>query len=64
MVFVENNSIIQRPVSSGNDFFKRKNNIKRTSVKKKDEVTITRNENTRISQTLKIFIKRILLEKV
>ena len=53
MVFVENNCIIQRPVSSGNDFFKRKNNIKHSSVKKKDEVTISRNENTRISQIFK-----------
>ena len=53
MVFVENNSIIQRPVSSGNDFFKSKNKIKNNVTKKKDEVTITRNENTRISQIFK-----------
>ena len=54
MVFVENNSIIQRPVSSGNDFFKKKNNIKKSVVnKKKNDVTITRNENTRISQIFK-----------
>ena len=60
MVFVENNSINQRPVSCV-DLFKKNNNFHKKSIsedKFNNENLIKRNENTRISEIFKIEDKK------
>ena len=61
MVFVENNSINQRPVSSV-DLFKKNNIFHKKSIsedKFNNENLIKRNENTRISEIFKVEDKKV-----